>query len=85
MTLQAKDAFTLLPYLSFSGTSNDFNLGIGIEDDNFLGRNISFKIRGNIGSYGKNYNVGLEIPRQLLYKNMTIALQALNGTGNYFR
>ena len=85
MNIQAKDAFTLLPYLSFSGTRNDYNLGMGIEDNNFLGRNISLNIRGNIGTYGKNYNVGIDIPRQLLYKNMTLSFQALNGTGNNYR
>lgn len=85
MNIQAKDAFTLLPYLSFSGTRNDYNLGLGIEDNNFLGRNISLELRGNIGTYGKNYNVGIKIPRQLLYKNMTLSFQALNGTGNNYR
>ncbi len=85
MNIQAKDAFTLLPYLSFTGTRNDYNLGLGIEDNNFLGRNISLDIRGNIGTYGKNYNLGIQIPRQLLYKNMTLSFQALNGTGNNYR
>jgi outer membrane protein assembly factor BamA len=85
MNIQAKDAFTLLPNLSFSGTRNDYNLGVGIEDNNFLGRNITLNLNGNIGTYGKNYNVGVEIPRQLLYKNMTLSFQALNGSGNNFR
>ncbi|HSO87584.1 MAG TPA: hypothetical protein VLQ91_13600 [Draconibacterium sp.] len=85
MNIQAKDAFTILPYLSFSGTRNDYNLGFGIEDNNFLGRNISLNLRGNLGTYGKNYNIGIDIPRQLLYKNMTLSFQALNGTGNNFR
>ena len=85
MNIQAKDAFTLLPNLSFSGTRNDYNLGVGIADNNFLGRNITLNLNGNIGTYGKNYNVGVEIPRQLLYKNMTLSFQALNGSGNNFR
>jgi outer membrane protein assembly factor BamA len=85
MNIQAKDAFTLLPNLSFSGTRNDYNLGVGIADNNFLGRNITLNLNGNIGTYGKNYNVGVEIPRQLLYKNMTFSFQALNGSGNNFR
>lgn len=85
MNIQAKDALTLLPYLSFTGTKNDYNLGFGIEDNNFLGRNISLNIRGNIGTYVKNYNVGIDIPRQLLYKNMTLSFQVLNGTGNNYR
>jgi outer membrane protein assembly factor BamA len=85
MNIQAKDAFTLLPNLSFSGTRNDYNLGVGIADNNFLGRNITLNLNGNIGTNGKNYNVGVEIPRQLLYKNMTLSFQALNGSGNNFR
>jgi outer membrane protein assembly factor BamA len=85
MNIQAKDAFTLLPILSFSGSRDDYNLGLGISDNNFLGRNITLNLSGNIGTYGKNYNVGIEIPRQLLYKNMTLSFQALNGTGNNYR
>jgi len=85
MNIQAKDAFTLLPNLSFSGTRNDYNLGVGIEDNNFLGRNISLNLNGNIGTYGKNFNFGVDIPRQLLYKNMTLSFKALNGNGNNFR
>lgn len=85
MKIQAKDAFTLLPIISFNGARDDYNLGLGISDNNFLGRNITLNLSGNIGTYSKNYNVGVEIPRQLLYKNMTLAFQALNGTGNNFR
>jgi len=85
MKIQAKDAFTLLPIISFNGARDDYNLGLGISDNNFLGRNITLDLSGNIGTYSKNYNVGVEIPRQLLYKNMTLAFQALNGTGNNFR
>ena len=85
MNIQAKDAFTLLPYLSFTGSRNDYNLGLGIEDNNFLGRNITLNLSGNIGTYAKNYNAGIQIPRQLLYKNMTLSFQALNGSGNNYR
>jgi len=85
MNIQAKDAFTLLPILSFNGTRNDYNLGLGIEDNNFLGRNITLKLNGNIGTYGKNYNFGIVIPRQLLYKNMTLSFEVLNGNANNYR
>jgi outer membrane protein assembly factor BamA len=85
MNIQAKDAFTLLPNLSFNGNRKDYNLGVGIQDNNFLGRNITLNLNGNIGTYGKNYNAGIEIPRQLLYKNMTLSFQVLNGNGNNFR
>ncbi len=85
LNITAKDAFTFMPYLSFNGNRNDYNLGMGIDDNNFLGRNISLNIQGNIGTYGKNYNVGVSIPRQLLYRNMTLSFQALNGDGNSYR
>ncbi len=85
LDITAKDAFTLVPYLSFSGNRKDYNLALGISDNNFLGRNIELELRGNIGTNGKNYNVGVQIPRQLLYKNMTLSFRALNGTGNYYR
>ncbi len=50
-----------------------FKLGVGIEDNNFLGCNITLELNGNIGTYGKNFNFGIEIPRKLLYKNMTLS------------
>ena len=85
LNITAKDAFMLMPIISFNGNKNDFNLSLGVSDNNFLGRNISLDIAGNIGTYGKNYNFGIEIPRQLLYKNMTLSFQALNGNGNNYR
>ncbi len=85
LNINAKDAFTLLPILSFSGNREDYNLALGIKDNNFLGRNISLTLAGNLGTSRKDYNVGISIPRQLLYKNMTLSFQALNGSGNNYR
>ena len=85
LNITAKDAFTLLPNLSFRGTRNDYNLVLGVVDNNFLGRNIMLNIQGNIGTYSKNYSFGINIPRQLLYKNMTLSFSAMNGTGNNYR
>lgn len=85
LNLNAKDAFTLLPILSFNGNRNDYNLALGIKDNNFLGRNISLTLVGNFGTFRNDYNVGLKIPRQLLYKNMTLSFQALTGTGSNYR
>ncbi|MCF6359070.1 MAG: hypothetical protein L3J54_14830, partial [Draconibacterium sp.] len=85
LNVNAKDAFTLLPILSFSGSREDYNLALGIKDNNFLGRNISLTLAGNLGTSQKDYNVEIGIPRQLLYKNMTLSFRALSGSGNNFR
>lgn len=85
LNLNAKDAFTLLPILSFNGNRNDYNLTLGVKDNNFLGRNIVLDLKGNFGTFRNDYNVGIRIPRQLLYKNMTLSFQASKGTGNNFR
>ncbi|NOR76591.1 MAG: hypothetical protein GQ525_15725 [Draconibacterium sp.] len=85
LKINAKDAFTLLPILSFNGNREDYNLALGVHDNNFLGRNISLSLAGNVGTSRKDYNVSISIPRQLLYKNMTLSFQALNGSGNNYR
>ena len=85
LNVHAKDAFTLLPNLSFNGNKDDYNLSFGIKDNNFLGRNITLDLTGNLGTYGKDYNVSISIPRQLLYKNMSLSFQASNGSGSNFR
>ena len=85
LNVTAKDAFTLLPILSFNGNKNDYNLALGIKDNNFLGRNISLTLVGHLGTYRNDYNVGINIPRQLLYKNMTLSFGALSGSGSNYR
>ncbi|MCF6359020.1 MAG: hypothetical protein L3J54_14570 [Draconibacterium sp.] len=85
LKINEKDAFTLLPILSFNGNRNDYKLTLGIKDNNFLGQNITLNLKGNLGTSRKNYNIGINIPRQLLYKNMTLSFQASNGSGNNYR
>ena len=72
LVIQAKDAFTIVPIISVSGNKEDYNIVIGVEDKNFLGRNIRLRVNGNIGTFKKYYKVEVGIPRQLLYKNMTL-------------
>jgi len=72
LTITAKDALTFVPILSFSGNRNDWQLGMGFSDHNFLGRNIHLKIDGTIGTRDKNFRLIFNIPRQLMYKNMSI-------------
>lgn len=68
----AKDAFTIVPIISVQGSLQEYNIGLGIEDHNLFGRNIRLRISGNIGSLQRSYGFELGIPRQLLYRNMTL-------------
>lgn len=85
LNIFAKDALTILPILSFNGNRQDWSLSLGMSDKNFLGRNINFNISGTIGTNAKNFNLGITIPRQLLYKNMSLSGGILYGQGKNFR
>ena len=85
LNLTAKDALTLVPYITFSGNKDDRNLFMGFNDNNFLGRNIKLELQGNIGTYKSSYNAEISVPRQLLYKNMTLNFRVLSGTANNYR
>lgn len=85
LNLTAKDAFNFVPYITVSGNKDDKNLSMGFSDANFLGRNIDLSISGNIGTYKSNYKLSVGIPRQLLYKNMTLSFSVSSGSGNNFR
>ena len=85
LKVMAKDAFTIVPILSFSGNRQDWSLSLGMSDNNFLGRNIRFDISGTMGTNAKNFNLGITVPRQLLYKNMSINGGVLYGQGNNYR
>uniref|UniRef100_UPI003216315E BamA/TamA family outer membrane protein n=1 Tax=uncultured Draconibacterium sp. TaxID=1573823 RepID=UPI003216315E len=85
LNLTAKDAFNLVPYITVSGNKDDKNISMGFSDPNFLGRNINLSLNGKIGTYSTEYRAGITIPRQLLYKNMTLSFQVSSGTGNNFR
>ena len=81
LTIFAKDAITIVPILSFSGSKKDFNLGVGVSDNNFLGKNIGVNLRYSTGTNGQTFHLGTSIPRQLLYKNMTISGRLSYGFG----
>ncbi|MDX1286006.1 MAG: POTRA domain-containing protein, partial [Draconibacterium sp.] len=85
LNLTARDALNVVPYVTFSGNSDEKNINMGFSDKNFLGRNINLYLSGNIGTYKSNYNAQISIPRQLLYKNMTLSFQISNGSANNFR
>lgn len=85
LKIYAKDAFNLVPYVTVGGNKDDKNLSMGFSDNNFLGRNIDLNLRGNIGTYSSTYAASVDIPRQLLYKNMTLSFGLSSGTGNSYR
>ncbi len=79
LNITAKDAFTIVPILSFTGNKKDFRITAGVSDNNFLGKNLHL---GLIGSYGSNvtdFSINITIPRQLLYKNMSIRSSLVYG------
>lgn len=80
LTITAKDALTIMPIFSFSGNKDDYKLTLGVEDNNFLGKNIRAGIVGSYGTNVKDFRLNTAIPRQLLYRNM-----ALSGNINYGR
>lgn len=85
LKVMAKDALTIVPILSFSGNKQDWSLSAGMTDNNFLGRNIRLNVQGTIGTNAKNFKLGIIVPRQLMYKNMSVSGNILYGQGNNYR
>lgn len=85
LNLTTKDAFNLVPYVIVSGNNDDKSISMGFSDGNFLGRNIKLHLSGNIGTYKSDYKVSVGVPRQLLYKNMTMNFQLGTGSANNYR
>ncbi len=84
LIISTKDALTLLPILSFNGNREDWALTLGMADKNFLGRNINFNIRGTFGTNDKSFQMDIVIPRQMLYRNMSVGGGIVYGKGlNY--
>jgi len=72
LLVTAQDAVTIMPDLSVKGNRKEYSVTAGVNDNNFLGRNIDLGIAGSFGTNAQSANVRLGIPRQLLYKNMTL-------------
>ncbi len=81
LTITAKDTFTIVPILSFNGNKKDFNLALGVDDQNFLGKNVRLRFIFSTGTNGQTFHLGTRIPRQLLYKNMTLTGNLSYGYG----
>jgi outer membrane protein assembly factor BamA len=78
LNITAQDALTIMPNFSFSGNSKEYILTLGVNDNNLLGRNINLGLAGSFGTNVRYGNLNIGIPRQLLYRNMT-----LNGGFSY--
>ena len=78
LNVTAQDAVTIMPNFSFNGNRDEYVLTLGVNDNNLLGRNINLGVAGTFGTNARYGNLNIGIPRQLLYRNMT-----LNGGFNY--
>jgi len=74
LTITALDAVKFYPLISIDHSSKeDYNYSLGFVDDNFLGSNTGVNLKWNKQPIGVSYSFRFSIPRQLLYKNMTLA------------
>lgn len=73
MMIKALDALQIYPVLSIDHSSeDDFNYRLGIGDENFLGSNSELKIVWDKKPTGATWDFRFKLPRQLMYKNMTV-------------
>jgi hypothetical protein len=83
LIITAQDALTVMPDFSFSGNRREYSLSAGMNDENFLGRNILLNLAGTFGTLTKEATIRLGIPRQLLYRNMTLRGGYTYGAAQY--
>lgn len=85
LNVNAQDAFTIVPIISFTGNKKEYLLTLGVNDNNFMGRNINLGMAGSFGTNAKYANINIGIPRQLLYRNMTLNGSFLLGEAQNYR
>jgi outer membrane protein assembly factor BamA len=85
LNLTAQDALTIMPNFSFSGNRREYIMTLGVIDNNFLGRNINLGVAGSFGTNVRYGNLNIGIPRQLLYRNMTLSGGFSYGASQNFR
>jgi outer membrane protein assembly factor BamA len=85
LNVTAQDAVTIMPNFSFSGNRKEYIMTLGVNDNNFLGRNINLGIAGSFGTNVRYGNLNIGIPRQLLYRNMTLRGGFSYGASQNFR
>ncbi len=75
MVIEALDALQIYPVFTVDYSSeDDFNYRFGIGDENFLGSNSEIKVVWDKKPTGATWDFRFKLPRQLMYKNMTIEL-----------
>lgn len=73
MEIEALDALQLYPVMTVDHSSeNDYNYRLGFGDENFLGSNSELKIVWDKKPTGATWDFRFKLPRQLMYKNMTV-------------
>ena len=80
MIITALDAVKFYPNIGVDHSSkDDYRYQLGISDGNFLGSNSQMSFSWVSQPLGTSWNFRLNIPRQLLYKNMTLGFGFSSG------
>ncbi|MDX2430789.1 MAG: hypothetical protein QNK35_07640, partial [Bacteroides sp.] len=73
MVIEALDGLQIYPVMAIDYSSeNDYNYRLGIGDENFLGSNSEIKVVWIKKPTGASWDFRFKLPRQLMYKNMTM-------------
>jgi outer membrane protein assembly factor BamA len=80
MTIKALDAVKFFPLIGVDHSSkDDYSYQLGFVDSNFLGSNSNMSFSWVRQPLGTSWNFSLRLPRQLLYKNMTLGFGFSSG------
>jgi len=80
MIITALDAVKFYPLIGIDHSSrDDYMYQLGISDGNFLGSNSQMSISWVNQPLGTSWNFHLSLPRQLLYRNMTLGFGFRSG------
>jgi hypothetical protein len=80
MIITALDAIKFYPLIGIDHSSkDDYRYQLGISDGNFLGSNSNMSFSWISQPLGTSWNFRLSLPRQLLYKNMTLGFGFSSG------
>ncbi len=85
LQVQARDVFNVVPIVSVNGNRQDYDISLGVNDHNLLGKNINFLGKYRFGTQGESGALALGIPRQLLYKNLSLKPEISFGNTKQYR
>ncbi len=81
LTLEAMDGVMFFPVIALDYSSkNEYHYVLGFADNNFLGSNSDLSINWDKRPTGTSWGLRLQLPRQLLYKNMTLGFSTVFGS-----